>query len=275
MGRGTAAGSGRFAGQVALVTGATSGIGRALARALTAEGAVVVGTGRDQARLMALEPEVDLALTMELRDEQSVRLGAAAALDRHGRIDLLLHNAGIGAFAPWEEAGPAEVQRVLDVNLLGAVRLTQAVLPAMVAAGSGTVGLVASVAGRRGYPRHTAYCASKHALVGWGRALHKDLRGTGVRVVTVCPPAVDTPFFESAGYTTFAQDHPGMRLMSAETAARGILDALARGAPMALLGGRAKLLFALERSAPGAMDRLQLTRDRLRGVLGKGPSAHD
>ena len=261
---------GRFEGKVVLVTGATSGIGAALARQLTREGALVVGTGRDQARLMALEPEVDLALTLDLTDAKAVPLAAAAALDRHGRVDVVVHNAGVGFFAGWQDTSDKDLERVLDVNLMGAVRLTRALLPAMVEAGQGTIGLVASVAGRRGYPKHTAYCASKHALIGWGRALHKDLRGTGVGVVTVCPPAVDTPFFETAGYRTFAQDNPGMRLMSAEVAAAGIADALAGGRPMSLLGGRAKLLFGIERAAPGAMDRLQLTRDRLRGVLGKG-----
>ncbi len=262
----------RFAGQVALVTGATSGIGYALAEALAAEGALVVGTGRDQTRLMALERQVDvdLALTLDLTDDKHVAEAAQTVLDRHGRVDLLVHNAGIGFFADFEQTSVADIERVMDTNLLGAVRLSRAILPAMVEAGQGKVCLVASVAGRRGYPKHTAYCASKHALIGWGRALHKDLRGTGVQVVSVCPPAVDTPFFENADYTTFAEDHPGMRLMTPQVAAEGIVDALAAGRPMSLLGARAKLLFALERSAPGAMDSLQMTRDRLRGVLGKG-----
>jgi len=248
---------------VMLVTGATSGIGEALARAATAQGYQVVGCGRDQTRLMALEREVALALTLDLTDEQSVRLGADTVRDRFGRVDVLVHNAGIGFFAEPEETGPAEVARVMETNLLGAVRLNQALMPDLLQQGGGTVCVVASVAGRRGYPKHTAYCASKHALIGWARALKKDLRGTGVSVVIVCPPAVDTPFFENAGYTSFAEDHPGMRLMSAETAAAGILAAIERRSPMALLGGRAKALFLLDRLAPRALDGIQQLRDRL------------
>lgn len=248
---------------VMLVTGATSGIGWALARAATAEGYQVVGCGRDQTRLMALEREVALALTLDVTDDQSVRLGADTVRDRFGRVDVVVHNAGIGFFASPAETGPAEVARVMETNLLGPVRLNQALLPELLQQGTGTICVVASVAGRRGYPKHTAYCASKHALIGWARALQKDLRGTGLSVVTVCPPAVDTPFFENAGYTTFAEDHAGMRLMSAEVAAAGILAAIERGSPMALLGRRAQALFALDRVAPQALDRIQQLRDRL------------
>ena len=177
----------RFAGKVVLITGATSGIGKACALAFGAEGAQVIGTGRDQARLMQLAESVDLALTLDVTDEASIRYGCQAALDRFGRIDILVNNAGIGLFRDWSETSESDFRRVLDVNLLGVMRMTRAILPSMIDQGSGIVVNVASVAGHRGYPRHTAYCASKHALVGYSRALRKDLQGTGVQIVEVCP----------------------------------------------------------------------------------------
>lgn len=224
----------RFADQVALVTGATDGIGRALARALGAEGATVVGTGRDEGRLLALAGEVTLSLRLDVTDEDDVAMAAAAVLDRFGRVDLLVNNAGQGLFRSWDQTSARDLERLLDVNLLGAVRVSRALLPAMVAAGKGAVVNVASVAGLSGFPEQTAYCASKHALVGWSRALRRELQGTGVRVMVVHPPVVETAFFARAGKPDFFQHFRRQRL-SPEAAAAAILDAVARGASEALL----------------------------------------
>ncbi len=240
-----------------MVTGATSGIGLATARAFTAAGARVVGTGRDQVRLAELGREVDLALTLEVTDDVSVDLATRAILDRHGRVDVLVNNAGVGLFRDWRDTTIEDMRRLLDVNLLGAVRVTRALLPAMIEAGRGTIVNVASVAGRRGYARHTAYCASKHAMIGWGEALRCDLAGTGVRVVQVLPPAVRTPFFENAGYHTFDEDHPRLRPIGPERVATEILDAVARGDRQRIITGRAKALYALSLVAPRALEFLQ------------------
>lgn len=250
-----------FAGQVALVTGATSGIGLELARALAAAGATVIGTGRDQGRLMQLQAEVDLALTLDLTDDKSVAACAAVIEDRHGAVDLLVHNAGIGRFETFEDTRLQDVQAVMDTNLYGPIRLTQALLPAMKARGSGVVCSIASVAGERGYPKHTAYCASKHALIGWSRALGKDLRGTGVDVVIVCPPAVDTPFFSNAGFPDYKEKHPGLTLMSPRDVALQTLQAIAARKGQVILSPRAKALYLLDKLAPPVVERLQRWKD--------------
>lgn len=213
---------------------------------------------------MALGQEIDLALSLDVTDPESVEIAAAAALDRHGRVDVLVNNAGVGLFKPWDETSVEELSAILDVNLLGVVRMTQAIVPSMVKAGQGVVVNVASVAGRRAYPRHTAYCASKHALIGWSEALRLDLEGSGVEVVVVNPPAVDTPFFEHAGYFTFAADHPGLRLMTAEEAALGVVAAAAERPRQVTLGARARLLMAASTLAPGLLDGLRRRAGKLK-----------
>ncbi|MFZ5478339.1 MAG: SDR family NAD(P)-dependent oxidoreductase [Myxococcota bacterium] len=242
--------------RVVLVTGATSGIGLAAARAFARAGATVVGTGRDAARLDALAREVDLALVLDVTKPDDVEIAVAAVLDRHGGVDVLVNNAGVGLFKAWDETTPQDLRRVFDVDFFGQVELTRRLLPSLIAR-KGAIVQVASVAAKRGYPRHTAYCAAKHALVGWSEALRQDLAGTGCDVVVVCPPAVRTPFFENAGYTTFDADHPGLALMRAEAVADAIVEAARRRPRQVVLGARAKALYAASLVAPGLLDRLR------------------
>lgn len=236
-----------FANKVVLVTGATSGIGAATAAAFRGAGAQVIGTGRDQRRLGDLK--LDLALSMDVTDPAEVHISMQAIADRFGRLDVIVNNAGIGLFRAWEDTDVDAVERVMAVNLYGAIRVARAALP-MLLATKGVLVQVASVAGRRGYAKHTAYCASKHALIGWSESLRCDLAGTGVQVTVVCPPAVRTPFFENAGYMTFDADHPGLVPMTADQVADGILDAAARRVDTVILSRRAKVLDALNTLSP-------------------------
>lgn len=245
-----------FQDKVVVVTGATSGIGLCAARLFTQAGARVVGTGRDQARLDDLQKDVDLALGMDVTDARSVEVGAAAVLDRYGGVDVVVNNAGVGLFKPWQETPLSEIERVMDVNFYGAVRVAHAFLPSLVAR-KGVLVQVASVAGRRGYAKHTAYCASKHALIGFSESLRADLKGTGCNVVVVCPPAVRTPFFENAGYMTFDEDHPKLVPMTPDQVAEGILEATSRRSHTAILSSRAKLLDAINFVSPRLLETIQ------------------
>lgn len=251
----------RFTGQVVVVSGATSGIGRALAQAYTAEGATVVGLGRDQDRLAELGRDVDLALTCDVTSDTQVEVAVQAVLARHGRLDVLVNNAGVGLFADVLETSTADLERVLAVNLVGMARLTRAALPALIEA-KGRVVQIASVAGQRGYARHTAYCASKHAMIGWSEALRCDVSGA-VDVVVICPPAVDTAFFENAGYMTFDEDHPGLKLWTAEQVAAETVDATHRREPRRILGARAKALYAAS-LVPGPLDALRRATGKIK-----------
>ncbi len=245
--------------RVVVVTGATSGIGRATALRFAAAGAKVVATGRDQRRLAELASTVALTLTLDVTDPEGVAIFAAAVEDRYGGADVLVNNAGIGLFRGWEETDDAAFRRVMEVDLFGQVAVARALLPSLVAR-KGVLVQVASVAGKRGYARHTAYCAAKHALVGWSEALRHDLRGTGCDVVVVCPPAVRTPFFENAGYLTFDADHPGLVPMTAEAVADGIVDATIHRRRTAILSPRARILHALSVFAPGVLETIQRFR---------------
>lgn len=249
----------RLKDKVVLVTGATSGIGLATARLCAREGARVVGTGRDQARLATLAKDVELALTMDVTDETSVAVATTAMLDRFGHVDAVVNNAGVGLFKSWAETTDADLRQLLEVNFFGAVRVATRLLPTLIER-KGVLVQVASVAGRRGYARHAAYCASKHALIGWSEAVRRDLSGTGASMVVVCPPAIDTPFFANAGYRDFRKDHEGLRLLTADRVASAILCSLLSRPRTVLMTSRSRMLDTMNFLAPNLLDMVQRFR---------------
>jgi len=244
-----------FQDKVVVITGATSGIGRATARAFAAAGARVLGTGRHQGRLAELAREVDLALTVDVTDAKDVELLRTVALDRYGRVDVLVNNAGIGLFERWDTTSPEQLSALFEVNLLGAQRVAQALVPGMVERGEGHLVQVASIAGKRGFERQSAYCATKHALIGWSEALRQELNDTGVKVHVICPPAVDTPFFANAGWPEIAAEHRRWRPMSAESVAEAILDAIRKDRRQVVLTPRARALHMAAAHMPEALDK--------------------
>ena len=242
--------------RVVVVTGAGSGIGAATALAFAKAGAKVVGLGRDQARLQKIADKLDLVLTMDVTRPESVEIAAAAILDRYGRVDVLINNAGVGLFVDEENTSEEALRELMEVNFFGMRRVTRA-FSASLLENKGVLVQVASVAGLRGYARHTAYCASKHALIGWSEALRVEWGPKGASVVIVCPPAIDTPFFDNAGYADFRKDHRGLRLLPPETVATAILDAVEHRRHRVIIGLRAKLLYALFCVAPGVIERVR------------------
>lgn len=246
--------TGRFRDQVVVVAGATGGLGSAVARAFAAEGAVVVGGGRDQAALAALAPDVALVMSLDLTKPLSVEVFAAAVRDRFGRVDGLVHCAGVGRFAAWDEGDLRELERLLDVNLVGPARLTRALAPPMLAAGQGFVAFVASAAGLSGIAGEADYAASKHALVGYARSLRKEFAPRNVSVIVICPALIRTDFFARAGHPARLDAHRGQVRAPAEVAA-ALLDAVARGE-----GGELLL-------SPGA--GLRLLAERLGPLFGR------
>jgi NAD(P)-dependent dehydrogenase (short-subunit alcohol dehydrogenase family) len=184
-------------GKHAVVTGASRGIGLAVARTLLAHGARVTLMARDAEALALAAAELGEGAAwqaMDVVDEASV----AAAFARAGAVDILVNNAGQAASAPFAKTDAALWQRMLDVNLTGAYHCIQAALPGMLDAGWGRIVNVASTAGLTGYRYVAAYCAAKHGLVGLTRALALELASKGITVNAVCPGYTETDIVQEA-----------------------------------------------------------------------------
>ena len=190
-----------LAGRHALVTGASRGIGAAIARAFSAEGAAVTLMVRDAARAQPVADSLtgpNAIVVADLTDRAAIRAACAQAADRLGAVDILVNNAGSTESAPFLKSGPELFERMIAVHLMGAVHATQAVLPSMIARESGHIVNVASTAGLEGQAYVTAYVAAKHALVGLTRALALEVRKHGVSVNAVCPGYTDTQLVHDA-----------------------------------------------------------------------------
>jgi NAD(P)-dependent dehydrogenase (short-subunit alcohol dehydrogenase family) len=191
--------------RVAVITGASSGIGLATAVALARSGLTVVGTMRDPCRAddllnaaKAASVDVDV-LPLDVTDDDSVTSCIGSVLDRYQSVDVLVNNAGIGYGGTLEELDMADFRRSLDVNFLGAARTTKAVLPSMRAAGSGHLIAVSSIAGVFGQPFNDAYCAAKFALEGLYESLGPVAAAFGIHVSVVEAGPVQGNFVERSG----------------------------------------------------------------------------
>ena len=187
-------------GRVAAVSGAGSGIGRAIALRLAAEGADVVLAGRSAGPMEEVAEQIRtagrraLVVAMDLRDPASIDAAAQAAVGEFGRVDVLVNNSGIGGpSAPLVEMSLEEWEDTLRVNVTGTMLVCRAFLPGMIARGSGSVVVIGSVTGKRPLVNRTPYAASKMALVGLVRTLAWELGSSGVRVNLVSPGGVEGP----------------------------------------------------------------------------------
>ncbi len=181
-------------GRHALVTGGGRGIGRAVAARLAKAGATVTVLGRSPASLeqAIVQGDAHAAVVADVTDHRAVQAAVQEAVGRYGPIDLMIANAGAAASAPFMKSGPEVFRQMLDVNLLGVTNMAQAVLGSMTERGFGRIVAVASTAGLKGYPYVSAYCAAKHAVIGFIRALALETARTGVTVNAVCPGFTDT-----------------------------------------------------------------------------------
>lgn len=187
-------------GSTALVTGATGGIGEAIVRRLAADGFRVFAAGRRRDRLERLAAEIGgVALPFDVTAAVEVERARAAVEGGDGGLAMLVNAAGVFDLAPVTDTSEAVLSRNLDANLKGAFNMTRAFLPGMLAAGSGLVIHVGSVAGWRAFPENGAYSASKYGLRGFHEVLLEEIRGTGVRACLLEPGAVDTPIWDAHG----------------------------------------------------------------------------
>jgi NADP-dependent 3-hydroxy acid dehydrogenase YdfG len=194
-------------GRVALITGASAGIGHACARALAGEGAKLVLTARRGERLDALKKEIETAgsqaviVTGDAREEATAIKTVKAATDAFGRIDILINNTGMGNYKPLADTSAAEYDEMMDTNVRSTFLFTRHVVPTMVKQKSGTILMVSSMAGVYGFGGEAVYCMTKFAQVGFAQALDRELRESGIKVGAICPGGVKTEFAIGKGRT--------------------------------------------------------------------------
>jgi short-subunit dehydrogenase len=234
-------------GATCLVTGASSGIGRATALRLSREGARVVALGRDRAALEGLG-----AWRLVVAD--LAQPGAARrAAQETGEVDVVVNNAGIGWAGPFMDMPADEIERLVAVNLLAPVALTRALVPAMVARGDGHVVNVCSIVAHTGGRGEAVYAATKGALAAFTESLRLELAGSGVGVSLVTPGVIDTPFFERRG-AAYARRWP--RPVPAERVAGAVVAAIERGRAEVFVPGWLAGPARLRGAAPGLFRRL-------------------
>jgi NADP-dependent 3-hydroxy acid dehydrogenase YdfG len=213
-------------GKVVAITGASAGIGAATARALAAEGASVVLGARRQERLEELAEDLgDAAVVeMDVRDPAASTALVEAAVERFGRLDAIVVNAGIGKYGGIMDLEDDDLREMVDTNVNGTIWPIRAAVPRFLDAGAGDIVIVASVAGLRGAGDEAVYAATKFAQVGLAGALDRELREHDIRVSTLCPGGTATEFAMGAGRTP---DMPGLAdMLRAEDVAAAVVTVL-------------------------------------------------
>lgn len=225
-------------GKTAWITGASSGIGEALAKAFVRGGGNAVLSGRNVAQLERVASESGAAdrcliLPFDTMDFVSLAAMVDTAIAFRGGIDVLVNNAGISQRSLAIDTDFSVYERIIGVDLLAPIALTQAILPHLLARQSGQLVMISSVAGKAGVPLRTAYCAAKHGLIGYADALRSEVAGQGVKVLVVAPGSVKTNVSRNAlnadGSVRGASDKAIDNGIDPDEVARLIWDAVAKG----------------------------------------------
>jgi NADP-dependent 3-hydroxy acid dehydrogenase YdfG len=215
--------------KVAVITGASRGIGRASALALAAKGVHIVATARNEEQLNALVAECEahgvkaIAAPADATDSEAVNGVRDAALEAFGQVDILLNNAGVARYAPLTENTVEDYTWMMDVNMKSTFLFTHAFVPGMIERKHGNVIFLSSQAGVAGFPNEAIYCATKHAQVGFANALDGELRPHNVKVSIIAPGGVHTTFAFGTGRT---EGQPGLdEMLDAEDVAEAVVFA--------------------------------------------------
>ena len=197
----------KLLGKVAIITGASAGIGQACARALAGEGACLVLTARRKDRLESLKGELERAgskviyVLGDAREEETAIQAVKAATDNFGRVDILINNTGVGNYKKLVDTSAAEYDEMMDVNVRSTFLFTRHVVPVMKQQKAGTILMISSMAGVYGFGGEAVYCMTKFAQVGFAQALDRELREEGIKVGAICPGGVKTEFALGKGRT--------------------------------------------------------------------------
>jgi short-subunit dehydrogenase len=256
----------RFRDNVVWVTGASSGIGEALALAFSREGANVVLSSRNAAELERVRDACDggadrhLVLPLDLTRDDSFPAAVSAVLQRFNRVDVLVHSGGVSQRSLAMNTDLATDRAIMDLNFFGTIALTKAVLPSMLSRKSGHIVPISSVVGYVGTPLRSTYSASKHALHGFFDSLRAEVGKDGITITIVCPGYVRTNVSLNAltghGGVHGKTDETHQRAMLPEEAARRIVDAVAKRKEEILVGGKETWAVLLKRVAPRLVSRM-------------------
>jgi len=219
-----------FKDQVALVTGASSGIGQRVAIDLAARGAIVVGCSRSLKKLQDTANELkrysssSTVMVCDVSAPEQVKEMVRRVLSQFGRIDILINNAGFGAYQSFAESSIDSIESMLRTNYLGTVYCTKEVLPSMIARRSGHIANISSVAGKMATPNMASYCATKFALMGLSECLYHELKPLGIHVSVICPGPVRTKF--RLLFDDLAPNAPTFFVLDAAAVSRAVIKAL-------------------------------------------------
>ena len=259
-----------FEGKVALITGASGGLGAALCLRLLSQGATVIAFDKDRealARLSVRHAQTRQLVLVEgdITEKSAIEAVAGVVQKTYGKLDLLLHNAGVTHFSRFSESGAALTRRVMDVNFMGAVMLTEAALP-LVKKAKGSIVVLSSVAGFAPLYARSAYAASKHALHGFFESLRSELVDDDVHVMMVCPSFIATQAPSSALETApkAGLSRPGSATETAgkallpEFVAQKIIRGIERGKRQLIIGRLAWLSWIVSRIFPATYEKKML-----------------
>jgi dehydrogenase/reductase SDR family member 7B len=255
-----------FDHQVVWITGASSGIGEALAYAFSGLGALLIISARSEAELNRVKEncngvqETIFVLPLDLNKATTITAKAETALNRWGRIDCLVHNAGIASRALVQDMEMNIYRTVMETNYFGPVALTKAVLPSMLRSKKGQFVVISSLSGKYGVPRLSAYAASKHALHGFFESLRTEVAGQGIFITIVIPGFINTQIIKNSvdgqGTVTGRNLEVNEKGMSPQECARRIIRAIAKRKQEALIGGSEVWSVYLNRFFPQQFNKL-------------------
>ena len=269
-----------FHGRVAFITGAGSGLGLGMATQLAHSGATVVMTDVDRAacegaasRLRESGHAAEAA-ALDVRDAEAFAACFATAWERHGRVDLLFNNAGIGAAGDARDVDAATWRQVVEINLMGVIHGCQAAWPRMAAAGGGQIVNTASAFGLLPGPLYAAYSATKHGVVGLSRSLRAEGKALGIGVTAVCPGFIRTRILDNALMAGVDRDSAEaavpFRFLDADKAVRTILRGVQRNRARVVFPWEIRALWWLDRLSPPLVDVISAAAARrYRRVAGR------
>lgn len=248
-----------IANKIVLITGASSGIGAVMAQQFAAKGAVPILTARSTNKLEEIASGLQgqhAVYEMDVTNTEQVNDVVGQIIAKYGRIDILINNAGYGIFESFAEAPLAHFEEMMNVNYMGIVRCTQAVLPHMQKAGSGHIVNVASMAGKIGSAKSTGYSATKHAVLGFTNSLRQELIRSGISITAINPGPISTPFFDKADPSGNYVKNVAWFMLKPEKVVKELMNAIERNIPekdLPFVAGMGIKLFHL---FPRMFDRL-------------------